>query len=258
MMQVAIPRSWREEFAAVAARREDILHKEKLARHEDRERERRKDEKIEDEQRDAESWAAIEIVLAAPQDVAEFRVQIDDYDAKTVEALMEKRELIDAVRAKMDTALEEAHVLPDGRKVFKTKDGLRVVDQNGRELTAEVIDPAEIDDKKVRWETFKAWQDEEQELKRQQQELLDYQAKLDKARERLDEGHITQKELDRIKKDLAADMPDAVREKLGMEQPKADTAPAQEVMTAATKNTMPAHMDDLMRQTGFGAGPAGP
>lgn len=255
MMQVIVPRSWKEEFAAVAAKREDILHREKLARHEEKDRERRKEDKLDSEQQDAEAWAAIELVLAAPEDVAEFRVQIDDYDAKTVEALMEKRELLDAVRAKMDTALMEAHVLPDGRKVFKTKDGFRVVDENGRELAPEMIDPAEIDDKKMRWETFKDLKDKKIALEAEQRELLEYQAKLDKARERLDEGDITQKELDRLKEGLAADMPDAVRVKLDIE-PKANTVPAQEI--AAAKPALPANMDDLMQKTGLGAGPMGP
>jgi len=258
MMPVIAPRSWREEFAAAATRREDILHREKLARFEDRERERRKDEKIEDEQRDAESWTAIEIVLATPEEVTALQVRIDDYDAKTVEALMERRELIDALTNKIDIALAEAHVLPDGRKVFKTKDGLRVVDENGRELAPEMIDPAEVDDKKMRWETFKDLKDRKIALEEEQRQLLEYQTKLDKARERLGEGDITKKELEKIEADLAADMPDAVRKKLGMDEPKADAAPAQEIATAATKNTMPANMDDLMRQTGFGAGPTGP
>lgn len=255
MMPVIVPRSWREEFAAVAARREGMLHREKLAHHDEKERERRKEDKLDSEQQDAEAWTAIELVLAAPEDVAEFRVQIDDYDATTVEALMENRALLDAVRAKMDTALMEAHVLPDGRKVFKTKDGLRVVDQNGNELTAEVIDPSEIDDKKTKWETFKALKDEKEVLEAEQQELLAYQQKLDEARERLDKGEVMQKELETMKKDLADDMPDAVRAKLDIE-PKANTAPAQEL--AAATPALPANMDDLMRQTGLGAGPAGP
>lgn len=255
-MQVIASRSWKEEFAAVAARREDILHREKLARHEDRERERRKEGRLEDERQEAETWAAIETVIATMQEVAEFRVKIDDYDAKTVEALMENRELMDAVRKKIDAALEQAHELPDGRKVFKTKDGLRVFDQDGHELASEMIDPSEIDDNKVRWETFKAWKDEKVALEAKQQQLLEYQAKLDEARERLDNGDITQKELDDLKADLAADMPNAVREKLGIEEPKENADPVREI--AASNPAQPDEMGELLRQTGRGATPAGP
>lgn len=255
-MQLIVPRSWKEEFAAVAARREDILHREKLARHEDRERERRKEDKHENERQDADALAAIETVLATPEAVTELRFQIDDYDAKTVEALMERRELLDAVAEKIDTALEQAHELPDGRKVFKTKDGLRVVDENGHDLADEMIDPSEIDDKKTRWETFKALKEEKIALENEQRELLAYQAKLDEARERLDEGDITKKELAKIEADLAADMPEAVRQRVGIEQPKADTAPALDM--AATKPAQPDELAELLRQTGRGAAPVGP
>ncbi|MCP2001177.1 hypothetical protein J2S34_003663 [Nitrobacter winogradskyi] len=44
MMQMALPRSWKEEFAAAAAKREDVLYAEKMARFYERERERREEE----------------------------------------------------------------------------------------------------------------------------------------------------------------------------------------------------------------------
>lgn len=256
MMQVILPRSWKEEFAAAAARREDILYAEKMARFDERERERRKEESLEGERRDIEFMAVVETVLATSEEIAAFRVELDEYDTKTVEALMENREALEAARKRIEAMLEDAYVLPDGRKVFKTKDGLRVFDQNGQALPAETIDPNQIDNKKPRWEEFKEAVDEGARLAREREQLLTYQAKLDKARELLDKGEITYKELESLKADLAEGMPDTVRTKLDRDKPKADASPARE--TAAAKPALPADMDDLIRSTGLSAGPTGP
>lgn len=254
MMQIITPRSWKDEFAA-AAKRADMLHREKLTRLEDRNR-RRKEDKLEDERYDAELMTAMGVVLAAAEDIAEFRLQLDAYDATTVEALMENREALEAARKRIDLMLAKAYVLPDGRRVFKTEDGLRVFDEHGQELSPETIDPAEIDDSKPKWEAFKAEIDAEKRLIEERQDLLAYQEKLDAARKRLDNGEITQQELDRIKDELVADMPDAVREKLGIEQQSTDADNSHNAATVAP--ALPTDMDALMRQTGLGAGPSGP
>lgn len=254
-MQVVLPRSWKEQFAAAAAKREEIAHWEKLARYDERMRQRRNDQ-IEDERQDAEMISAVEFVLASAEEVAEFRVQLDEYDAKTVEALMENSEALDAARKHVNALLDNAFVLPDGRRVFKTKDGMRVFDEHGAEVASDVVDADAIGNNRPDWETYDAAVKDQVRLEEEQDKLLAYQAKLDDARERLDQGQITENELDSIKADLAADMPDAVREKLGIEKQEANADPAREV--ASVQPALPADMDSLMRQTGVGAGPAGP
>lgn len=255
-MQIVLPRSWKEEFAAAAAKREDMRYAEKMVRFYEQQRERREEEKFEDERRDAEFITTAEIILATSEEIAAFRVELDEYDVKTVEALMENREALESVRERIDAMLEEAYVLPDGRKVFKTRDGTQVFDEHGQALSPDVIDPATIDDRKTRWEPFKAATDEHVRLTKEREQLLTYQAKLDEARERLDKGDITHKELESLKADLAEDMPDAVRAKLGLQKPRAAGAPTQETKSVAIEATMPPDMDDLMRGTGFG--PSGP
>lgn len=257
MMQTVLPRSWKEEFALAAAmRREDILFREKLERFEERRQQWRDDERERAEQQASETFDTIETVLAAREAVVEFRVQLDGYDTATVGALIENQEAIDAVRARIDAMLEEAYVLPDERRVFKTKDGTRVFDEYGKEVATEIIDPDAIDERHPRWEAFKAETDAKAELEEDRQQLLEYQAKLDEARERLDKGEITHKELESLKADIAEDMPDAVRTKLDRDKPKAASDPEHE--TAAAKPAHPADMDALMRQTGLGVTPAGP
>lgn len=267
MMQAVLPRTRIEEFAiAAAVKREEYLRKEKDARHDTRERQRRKDERTEDARDDMAMLATMEIVLASTESVAEFRVQLDEYDAATVEALMENQVALDAVRERIRLMLEEAHVLEDGRRVFKTKDGTKVYDEYGQEVPPEVIDPDTIADDKPKWEDYKEELDEYGRLAEEREQLLDYQRKLDEARERLDQGEITQDELDTLKADLAADMPDAVRVKLGLEKPQADAAPTPEVQAVEVaaaqveaKPALPSNMDDLMQKTGLSpGGPSAP
>lgn len=258
-MRTILPRSWKDEFAfAAAAKREELVHKEKLARF-DENRHQRKERDAAEDRYDEETWALIEIFLASTESIAEFRLQLDDYDAKTVEALMENREALEAIRSHINELLDEAYVLPDGRRVFKTKDGSHVYDERGVELSIEEIDPAEIADSHPFWETYHAARQTEEALEKQQEKLIDYQNKLDDAREHLDRGGITQDELSRMKTDLTNEMPETVREKLGLRPLQADATLTQEVTAAAAPEAgAPTDVDALKRQIGLGAAPARP
>lgn len=249
-METVLPRSWREEFARAAAEdREEILYREKMKRVEVRERERREDIRIHEQKREVAAMAAFQAALAPPQVVLDYRREVDQLGVKTVEVLMEKEEALAAVREKMKAMLGKAHVLPDGRRVFKTEDGQHVFDEHGQQLSPEVIDPGSIDDKKPTWEAFSTEKQQADQLARERQQLFDYQARLDAARERLDKGEITNGELDKIKADLAANMPEAVRQKVEAEKPK--PAPA---------NPAPSLMSDLegLRRPGTVGAPATP
>ncbi len=246
MMQVVLPRSWKEEFALAAAmRREDVLHKEKMARFEAASRQRIEEARIQQKRREQE-FAALEAAFAPPARIAQFKSQLDTYDAKTVEALMDNQKAIEIVRQKIDGMLGKAQVLPDGRRVFKTTDGQKVYDEHGLELSRDVVDPAGIDDRKPRWEPYRDAKAEHEQLMQERQELHDYQTKLDDARARIDKGEITQKDLDTLKADIETNAPDAVREKLGLEKPKPDAQPK----TTAPASSLPGDMDALMQKTG--------
>lgn len=238
-METVLPRSWKEEFERAAAQdREEILYREKMKRVEARERERREDVRIHEQKRDVTAMAAFQAALAPHQVVMDYRREVDQLGVKTVEALMEKEEALAAVREKMKAMLGKAHVLPDGRRVFKTEDRQHVFDEHGQQLSLDTIDPRSIDDKKPTWEAFSIEKDRADQLAREREQLFDYQARLDAARERLDKGEITNGELDEIKADLAAHMPDAVRRKVEAEKPKADAAPA-------PANPAPSIMSDM-------------
>ncbi len=209
MIDAAPLPSVRTEFAKRAeGRREEEKRLTEFHRRKDKERERREDER---------ETGADELTIAAlatDDQVLAFTVELDAYDAATVEALQQNRIALDQVDSELELMLAQAFVLPDGRRVFKTEDGLRVFDENGQELRGEDIDPAAIDDAKPSWDRFSQYQEQRVEIIQQQQSLLDYQQQLDSARDRLAAGDITADELHTMDEDLQRNLPDTVSELL--------------------------------------------
>lgn len=170
----------------------------------------RRERKHDDRNDDAE-LLDFAVVMITASEAAQFKIELDRYDTATITALQENQHAIGQVRERMDHLLGQAHVLPDGRRVFKTESGLRVFDEHGNEVDAATIDPDLIADFRPRWETFKPELDQMNELMAQRIELLAYQQKLDEARERLDAGDLTRDEFDALRDDLKTTMPEAVR-----------------------------------------------
>jgi len=169
--------------------------------------------------------------LADPERLTAFEADLDIYDTAVVEALMENTEALETVQAQIDIMLHQAHVIDDGRRVFKTEDGTQVYDEHG----ASIIDPMAISANKPTWEEFSSQINEMKHLEQERTAILDYQEKLDTAREQLANGDITNGELDRLETSLTEAMPDAVRDKL-----PADHAQAKLEQVADVKSTVPA------------------
>lgn len=173
--------------------------------------ERKRRERADDLRNEASDLLDVASLIITAEQATEFRLELDGYDAATVGALQHNLEQQALVRKRLDDMLARAYVLPDGRRVFKTEDGLRVFDEFGAEVGPEIVDPDAIGDDAPRWEEYDDKQKAMEALEREQAEILDFQEKLDDARERLDSGEMTQEEYDRLREDLKADMPDAVR-----------------------------------------------
>lgn len=165
-------------------------------------------------------------MLATDIEIAEFTHKLDTYDAAVVDALDDNTKRLDDVKRQLDDMLARAYVMPDGRRVFKTEDGLRVFDENGAELSADEIDPDLIEDYRTKWEAFSARKGEEAKILEERQKLLEFQEKLDDARNELADGELTKHELDVLELDIDASMPMAVQRRMqgSEEQPQLDLA----------------------------------
>ncbi len=166
---------------------------------------------------EAKREAMQDAIVQAAERIADFRDQLDRYDTATVQALMENERLIEEARKRQDDLLAKTYTLPDGRKAFKTEDGMHVVDQGGQEI--EGVDPHSLPDTGTRWEDYQSAHDRGEELQKQRDELLKFQDKLDHTRDQVDHDGAAA-DLDALDADLKAAMPDAVRNQLGNDDSK--------------------------------------
>ena len=203
-----------------------------IAAREDKER---KDQVAEQSEQAFVDFAA-SVIVATEIEIQTFQAKLDTYDEATVIALIENREALDAVRTQLNDMLSRAHVLEDGRRVFKTEDGKRVFDEHGEQLDEAIIHPDTISDDRPTWESYSKSRDLERQLQTERQALIEYQEKLDNARERSNADDFTKEELD----DLDAELVDAVPPLVKKHVPGFDAvenAPA--AKTAFTANADP-------------------
>lgn len=157
---------------------------------------------------------ASSVILATEFEVQEFQAKLDIYDEATVKALMENQKALDAINAEIEEKFKDSHVMDDGRKVLKSKDGTWAIDEEGNRLDAQTNDIDEIPETRVKADDVVGDIKKRDELRIERQEIHDYQDKLDNARERSNADDFTKEELDGLDTDLEAEMPMAVKRQM--------------------------------------------
>lgn len=216
-------------FEALNSRKElEQFQREKwfIAAKEQREKKEQQSDQI--EQALTELAAAV-VTMAEPVQIQTFQAEITEYDASTIQAILENKHILENLYQKRDEMLDSAYQLEDGRRVFKSEDGKRVYDEEGQLVSPDIIHPDEIEDFRPKAEDYLGVLDDINKHKDIEQKLHDYQDKLDAAQERLENGEISQKELDDLRKSLQDEMPIEVRRKLP------DYDPSQEQATDITQ-----------------------
>jgi len=127
---------------------------------------------------------------------------------------MENTEALALIQDQLDAMLDRAFIMEDGRKVFKSEDGTWAVDQDGNKLDPEVDSIEAIPQTQDTAETYLEALEEKQRLEQERQELHDFQDKLDNTREPSNSDDFSKEELDELEKELEADMPQAVKQRL--------------------------------------------
>lgn len=195
---------------------------------EGRKREQEKDKSRSQEQAETEllEFAQMAIMATDSQMIA-FEMKLDRYDAATVEALLENERELQIVQERLEQRLAHAVVLPDGRRVFKTEDGQRVMDEFGVEVSPDIISPDEIPDHKDRFEPYWRDHDSRDDLVQERDVLLEYQSKLDGSHERYDQARaesndnaVSKDFLDDLDAEIEAATPDRVKRILGQAVPE--------------------------------------
>lgn len=190
-----------------------------IAARQQHERKAQNEQRLDDDFMDLAS----SVILATEIEVQEFQAKLDIYDEATVKALMENQKALDAINAEIEEKFKDGHVMDDGRKVLKSKDGTWAIDEEGNRLDAQTNDIDEIPETRVKADDVIGDIKKRDELRIERQEIHDYQDKLDNARERSNADDFTKEELDGLDADLEAEMPMAVKRQMP------DYDPAQEV-----------------------------
>lgn len=227
IVETGIHQNWRERTARAEKHKAD-----ERFRHFEKTRKERLDREA-DKAEDALGELAVSMVLASDAAISQFEAKLDTYDTATVEALLANQQALDAIDARISDMLGRAQVLPDGRRVFETLDGTAVYDEFGNKLSDETVSPTDIDDARPRWEHFRDANAEQNELVEERQDLIDFQERLDEAREIASEVDLTVDELDALEADLEADMPLAVRSRLPDYEPEQQIKPRSDFAQAA-------------------------
>lgn len=161
---------------------------------------------------------AIMVSGVRPREYQQILERVGLHQNLVIEALQEKQEELDASQGRLDDMLGDAYELEDGRRVFKTEDGLRVFDEHGFELSADTIDPDEIENWRPKAETYFEEVERRNRIVQEQAELLDYQDKLDAAQDKLDQGTLSRDEYNELN-DLLNTAPTALRNRLPQDDP---------------------------------------
>lgn len=171
-----------------------------IAHQRSKQRERQQDR---DDRQDDVDAVADQIATAIIQiQQAELKDRLERLAEANAAALMENTEQLDAVRERISNLLEQAFVLPDGRRVFKTEDGTRVIDEFGQEVPPDLVHPDQIDDVSPRWEEYHGERAREGALERERERLLQEQQQIDQAHDNLDNGTLEPSDLDTLEADL--------------------------------------------------------
>lgn len=183
----------REEFARVARKRVD----EQQAL--ERDRSRRKDREA--DARDDDLSGDVLATVASAERVEQFRNNLDRYDDRLMDMLLENERMLAEVRKQRDTMLQNAATLPDGRRVFKSEDGSRVVDEFGDDVTDEV-NPDSISDELPSLEVFEGVMAKDAALVAHNRQINALQTRLDEGRGLAASGEATNAELDAFEVDF--------------------------------------------------------
>lgn len=186
------------------------------------ERDERRQEREKEARADGQDAMTVMVMGTLDEvEAAEMQARIELHDRAVIEALMENEERLVAANQRVEELLEQAHVLEDGRRVFKTEDGRFVFDEHGNEVAASEVDPRDIEDFRPSWETFDVDKGERDGLLEERRELLEYQEKLDQAQTRMANGQMTRDDFDQLDRLMADDVPLAVRRHLPPDDPAA-------------------------------------
>lgn len=168
---------------------------------------------------------AAEAIAATQIQIREFEAKLDIYETATVEALEVNQLKLDEITKSLSDIelhiqflLDRAYVMEDGRRVFLTENRTQAFDETGVEVNNNELDFDLVPESNPTWESLSGafaqrdvLKQEFKALETERSDILDYQEKLDAARDKVADGDITTNELDDLDAELSDAMPPSVK-----------------------------------------------
>ena len=182
-------------------------------------------EMLEDRMEENLAAFATSVIVATELEIQQFEDKLDVYDEAVIKALEKNRISMDElmlqlsdVDARIQSMLDRAYVMEDGRRVFLTKDRAQAFDEHGTEVTRDELDFDLVPHTTPTWEDVSTAISERNEIRQdydrltqERADILEFQDKVDAARDRITEGSISKSELDDLDAELADAVPPSVK-----------------------------------------------
>lgn len=194
---------------------------ENVQQHDQRRRELKKEKAEQDESFDS----VLAVALASPENVQAFHNKLNDFEQQAVERILTLQTRLDELMVKRQDMLNEAHVLPDGRRVFKSEDGKSVTDEFGEDVGSDIIRADEIDDSRPRSNGFFENKYAIDETKNSLDEAITFQEKIEDLRERSNTGELSKEELKALEQEFEDITPESFKPDDNPIKPEPDIVP---------------------------------
>lgn len=147
---------------------------------------------------DREFYATISHAIASRERIEEFQEKLDRYDEAATAALLENEEKLRVARKELQHVRDRAYELtrPDGSITKVYRDGEIVRDDDGAEVEAALIRPADIPATAPTWQMRREVGGKLDDLVRRNEEIREYREGVERARKISESGRMTEKELE--------------------------------------------------------------
>ncbi|GAA6210958.1 hypothetical protein NBRC116602_06980 [Hyphomicrobiales bacterium 4NK60-0047b] len=215
-----------------------MKHDQKLTNQREQIQEKQKRKQAE---RDEDFDMFMTVVLASQDDIQSFQNILDEYESKATERILDLQNQLDQQLIKQQEMLNNAYVLPDGRRVFKYKNTDKIIDEFGKKVSSDVIDTDFIPDHHPDGETYQSTFDNISKTREQRKEAIEFRDRVNEMQDEIDQGKVSEDRLNDLKSEFDDIMPDSLRpeEHVQPEKPSVNTT-ASEVEQKAiipTNNT---------------------
>jgi hypothetical protein len=155
--------------------------------------------------------------MASQERVAEFQKKLDELERASYEALIENERQLTEAQEELARIREQAYeiTLRDGSKAKVYRDGDKVRDDAGNEVSEDVVKPGDISDRMPDWSRRRAAGERVDELTHERQRIIEYRDRLEETREQAADGELPEDRLNDLEAGVD-EMPASVRRHAGM------------------------------------------